>query len=64
CKDPMVVADKIGDNASECIRAICRKGLRPILKDFTSVRKFLPPEMTTIMFDRYPAKNRQVLPHN
>ncbi|CAG9540969.1 unnamed protein product [Cercopithifilaria johnstoni] len=57
-KDIVPVSDKIGDNALQCVRSICRKGLRPILKDFSSVRKFLPPKMTTIMFDRYPAKNR------
>ncbi|VBB32870.1 unnamed protein product, partial [Acanthocheilonema viteae] len=57
-KDIGPVSDKVEDSALECIRSICRKGLRPILKDFASVRKFLPPKMTTIMFDRYPAKNR------
>uniref|UniRef100_A0A915Q3R5 Tyrosine-protein phosphatase domain-containing protein n=1 Tax=Setaria digitata TaxID=48799 RepID=A0A915Q3R5_9BILA len=51
-------ADKIGDNALEWIKSICRKGLRPILKDFAAVRKFIPPKMTTDMFNRYPAKNR------
>uniref|UniRef100_A0A0R3S0B1 Tyrosine-protein phosphatase domain-containing protein n=1 Tax=Elaeophora elaphi TaxID=1147741 RepID=A0A0R3S0B1_9BILA len=57
-KDIPSVVDKVKDNALECIKSICRKGLRPILKDFATVRKFLPPKMTTIMFDRYPAKNR------
>uniref|UniRef100_A0A1I8F231 Protein-tyrosine phosphatase containing protein n=1 Tax=Wuchereria bancrofti TaxID=6293 RepID=A0A1I8F231_WUCBA len=57
-KDAIAVTDKIGDNAFECVRTICRRGLRPILKDFATIRKFLPPEITTIMFDRYPAKNR------
>ncbi|MCP9260612.1 Protein-tyrosine phosphatase [Dirofilaria immitis] len=50
--------DKVGDSASEWMKSICRRGLRPILKDFASVRKFIPPKITTIMFDRYPAKNR------
>ncbi|VDK87544.1 unnamed protein product [Litomosoides sigmodontis] len=57
-KDIPAASDKVGDGALECVRSICRKGLRPILKDFASVRKFLPPKMTTITFDRNPAKNR------
>ncbi|VDN94819.1 unnamed protein product [Brugia pahangi] len=57
-KDAIAVTDKVGDNAFECVRTICRRGLRPILKDFATIRKFLPPEITTIMFDRHPAKNR------
>ncbi|VDM91671.1 unnamed protein product [Onchocerca ochengi] len=57
-KDIQVITEKSGDNAIEWIKSTCRKGLRPILKDFASVRKFIPPKITTIMFDRYPAKNR------
>ncbi|VDN07317.1 unnamed protein product [Thelazia callipaeda] len=59
CKDSTVPgAEKVTDNALEWVKTVSRKGLRPILKEFATVRKFIPPNMSTDVFNQNPSKNR------
>lgn len=41
-------------------KVTCRNGLRPLLKEFAGVRKFLPKDITTTYFDQNTNKNRLV----
>ncbi|VDK29855.1 unnamed protein product [Gongylonema pulchrum] len=49
------------ENSLEWAKSICRNGLRPLLREFTTVRKYIPKDITTDYFDQNATKNRIAL---
>uniref|UniRef100_F1L6S6 Receptor-type tyrosine-protein phosphatase C n=1 Tax=Ascaris suum TaxID=6253 RepID=F1L6S6_ASCSU len=47
-----------GDRAQRWVFNCCQRGLRPLLKEFSSIRKFLPKSINTVYFAKNSNKNR------